>query len=233
MEALGINFGFLLMQIFNFLLIFWLLRTFLWKGLINTIDERRAEIEKGLEDARIAADARENAEKEAENIRAEARSEAQKIIAEAHSRAEESAKEVTKEAEQEAETIRAEARQQAEQEREQLLADMRSQVISLAIAAANRLIGKSLDEKKQKEIVSDFFSKAPENVKNIGEEIEVVSALPLSDTEKNKVKDATGASKIDYKVDPSLLGGLIIRAGDRVVDGSVRSSLNAMRTELN
>ncbi len=232
MEALGINVGFLITQIINFTLIFILLRYLLWKPLTGVMEERTAKIEKGLEDARIAAEARDNAEKDAESIRNEARLEAQKIVSDARARAEDAGKDVATEANKEADDIRANARAQAETERDQLLADMRSQVISLAMAAANRLVAVGMDEKKQADIVNDFFAKAPDNVKNLGDAIEVVSALPLTDSEKNEIKKATGAKDIAYKVDPNVLGGLILRAGDQVVDGSFRSSLAAMQAEL-
>ncbi len=233
MDALGINFGFLIAQIINFGLIFLLLRGLVWGPLLKTIDSRRETIEKGLEDASKAADARANAEKEAEAIRAAARAEAQKIVAESRGRGEEAGKDVLAKANTDAEAIRAEARVKAEEERSQLLSDMRGQVISLAIAAANRLIGESMDEKKQHQIVTDFFSKTPENVKGLGVNIEVVSALPLNDNEKKDILSKTGASNADFKVDPAILGGLIIRAGDKVVDGSVRSNLSALSSRLN
>lgn len=233
MEALGINLGFLIAQLINFTLIFVLLGVALWKPMTRMLDERAAKIAKGLEDSRIAEEARANAERDAEDIRNKARIEAQQIVADARGRAEEAGKDVTAQANEAAEEIRSEARAKAGEEREQVLSDMRSQVISLAIAAANRLIGESMDEKKQTQIVTDFFSKTPDNVKGLGDTIEVVSALPLTDTEKNQVKKATGAKDIDYKVNPEILGGLVIRSGDKVVDGSVRTGLTSLAGRLN
>ena len=43
-------------------------------------------------------------------------------------------------------------------ERNRILGDLRSQVASLAIAAANKLVGEALDEKKQRSLLDEFFS---------------------------------------------------------------------------
>src|SRR5690606_8137765 len=50
LTALGINTGYLLGQIINFLLIFIILRFALWGPLVNMMDSRAAKIQKGLED---------------------------------------------------------------------------------------------------------------------------------------------------------------------------------------
>lgn len=57
--------------------------------------------------------------------------------------------------------------------------------------------------------------------------------MPLEDAEKESVKKAIGASDVTYTVDPSILGGLVIRAGGRVVDGSVKNNLNVLASRLN
>lgn len=233
MEALGINLGFFIAQLINFAIIFSLLGMIIWRPLVNTMEKRREEIEKGLEDARVAAEARRNAEVEADKIKADARAEAQKIIADARVRAEEGAKDVVNGANQDADRIRQEARERAEDERSQMLADMRGQVVSLAMAAANKLIGEGMDASRQQQMVNDFFSKAPEGVKGLGDHITVVSALPLTDSEIAQIKKATGASEVDNKVNPDILGGLILRSGDQVIDASARNRLGAMSTSLN
>ena len=38
--------------------------------------------------------------------------------------------------------------------------------------------------------------------------------------------------QLDVEVDPSLLGGLVVRVGDRLIDGSVRSRLERLRNQL-
>lgn len=68
--------------------------------------------------------------------------------------------------------------------------------------------------------------------------LEVTSAFPADATElsdfTNKLRAEFGAmSSVDWKVDSSLLGGLIIKNGDTVLDNSVRSALERARTQLN
>jgi F-type H+-transporting ATPase subunit delta len=48
-----------------------------------------------------------------------------------------------------------------------------------------------------------------------------------------RLEDYTGGRvELDVQVDPSLLGGLIVRVGDRLIDGSVRSRLERLRSRL-
>ena len=76
MEALGINVGYLVIQILSFVILMLVLRGFLYTPIINVLEERKARIAKGLEDARQAAIARDNADAEAKKILDAARSEA-------------------------------------------------------------------------------------------------------------------------------------------------------------
>jgi F-type H+-transporting ATPase subunit delta len=41
-----------------------------------------------------------------------------------------------------------------------------------------------------------------------------------------------GRVQLDVQVDPSLLGGVVVRVGDRLIDGSVRSRLERLRNQL-
>jgi F-type H+-transporting ATPase subunit b len=233
MDALGINLGFFIAQLINFGIIFLLLRAFAWGPLMRFLDKRSAEIAKGLEDAQVAAEARANAEAQAQKILADARAEAQKIVAEARAGAEERARPIVQAAEADAEKIRAEARIRAEEAQANALAGVRSQVISLAIAAANKLIGESMDKKQQERIVREFFTTSATQIKGLGNNLVVTTALPLTDDEKKDVEKKLGGSVAEWRIDPSILGGIIVRAGDKVVDGSVRANMTSLAASLN
>jgi len=244
LEGLGINLGYLLVQVFNFLIIFAILAAWMYKPLLNMMQERRESIAKGLEDARIASEARENAEKEAEEILAKAQQEASKIVREATERGEQVRTEIKEAAETEIVQLREDANVDAQQEKEKVLGDLRGQIAALSIAAAQKVIGESLDEKRQRTLIDDFFSGIKtgkvvllEDKSISGTSAEVTSALPLTKKEQEIVsKDVIGklgkSATISFRVDPNILGGLVIRIGDKILDGSVAGKLESLSRSL-
>lgn len=67
--------------------------------------------------------------------------------------------------------------------------------------------------------------------------VEVVSATPLTDDERAALRDRLVAQygaglDFTYRVDPGILGGLIVRVGDKLIDGSVASKLAALKQAL-
>lgn len=69
-------------------------------------------------------------------------------------------------------------------------------------------------------------------------EVELVSARALGDEQSARLAQALG-KKLDrqvnvrHSVDPTLIGGVLIRAGDTVIDGSIRGRLNKLAEALN
>jgi F-type H+-transporting ATPase subunit delta len=64
-----------------------------------------------------------------------------------------------------------------------------------------------------------------------------ISAAPLTKDEiralTERLEGLTGGRvELEVQVDPSLLGGLVVRVGDRMIDGSVRGRLERLRNQL-
>ncbi|NUM46014.1 MAG: F0F1 ATP synthase subunit B [Anaerolineales bacterium] len=244
MEALGINGGYFLVQLVNFLIILIVLRAWVYTPVLGMLEKRRATIAKGLEDARVASDARANAEQEAAKIIAESQAKASQMVKEASERAENATRDIRAAAEADAVKIRENAAVEAQQERNRILGDLRGQVAALAIAATQKLLNESLDEKRQRSLLEEFFSgiKAGkvtvlEGTAMSGASAEVTSALPLTDSEQNAVKrdvlaKVGGDATVAFRVDPTILGGLVVRVGDKVIDGSVAGQLANLRETL-
>ena len=243
MEALGISPGFLIVQIIAFMIVLLTLNAWVYKPMLDMMETRKNKIAQGLEDARVAAEARKDAEKDAAKIIAAAQAEAGKVVREATERAASAGKDVKAAAEAEAAKAREVAMAEAELERNRILGDLRGQVAALALAAANKLVGEALDEKKQHILIDEFFSGVKAGKVVVlddagfkGDSAEVTSALPLTvneqDTVRKSVLGKVGAKAVDFRVDPSILGGLVIKVGDKVLDGSVAGKLEGLRQTL-
>lgn len=81
-------------------------------------------------------------------------------------------------------------------------------------------------------IIEEFFRLASESRKKAT--AEVVTAVPLSEETGKKLEEVLSgligeAVFLKKAVDPSLLGGLVVRVGERIIDGSIRGQLHRMR----
>jgi F-type H+-transporting ATPase subunit b len=243
LDRLGINLGFLIVQILAFAIVFLTLNAWVYQPMVEMLAKRRKTIADGLEDARVAAEARANAEKEAEKIVAEAQAKASQVVREATERAEAAGKDVLTVAQAEAAQAREKALSSVEEERNRILGDLRGQVAALSIAATQKLLGEALDEKRQHTLINEFFSGVKsgkiammEDAKLTGAAAEITSALPLTKEEQETVKQdvlaKTGAQAVTFRVDPVILGGLVVKVGDKVLDGSVAGKLEGLRSNL-
>jgi F-type H+-transporting ATPase subunit b len=245
LSNLGINPIYLLSQIVTFGLLAYLLSRLLYNPILNMLEARRERIAKGLEDARAAEEARAQADQEASRIIEEARKRAQQVVAEANTNAEQVRSNIEAQAEEERRKILAQAHQDAEVERNQVLSEMREQIGGLAIAAAERILGAELDQQRQNELVRQFFSGITSGQIDIlrgearlgGQRAVVTTAVPLNEEEKGRYRAALGAqlgpnAEVAFETDPSILGGVVVRVGDQVIDDSVAAKLEGMRTRL-
>ena len=66
---------------------------------------------------------------------------------------------------------------------------------------------------------------------------EVTSALPLTPAQTDALKDTLKASvgkdvQLNSKVDPTLLGGLVVKIGSRMIDSSLRTKLSSLKARM-
>jgi F-type H+-transporting ATPase subunit b len=246
MEKLGINLGTFLFYLLNFIALVIVLAAWIYKPMVKALESRQKKIAQGLEDAEVAAEARAKAEAEAQRILGLAQQESSQKLREAAENAVKAKQGVRADTEKEIAAMRDAARTEIESERDRMLADLRPKVAALAIAAAQKLIGVALDEKRQHALVDEFFSGISSGKVALLEEggelpsepkAGVTSALPLSEEEQAFIRKEVAAKAgagigIDFQVDPDLLGGLKIQIGDRVIDGSVAGRIDSLRKSM-
>ena len=152
--------GTLVAQLLIFLVMLGVLYRFAWGPLLRILNERRARIQQGVEATERAKQELEAAERERQAKLEEARREAQAMLDRIAKQGEDLRKELEAKAREQAESLIAKARAEIQQEREKAVQDLRSQVADLAVMAAGRIIGESLDAKKHRELIERAIEEA-------------------------------------------------------------------------
>ena len=152
--------GTLIAQLLIFVVMLGVLYRFAWGPLLKILNERRERIQQGVEATERAKRELEEAERERQAKLEETRREAQAILDRIAKQAEDLRKELEAKAREQAEALIARARAEIGQEREKAVQDLRSQVADLAVMAAGRIIGESLDAKKHRELIERTIEEA-------------------------------------------------------------------------
>jgi F-type H+-transporting ATPase subunit b len=152
--------GTLVAQLLIFLVMLGVLYRFAWGPLLRILNERRTRIQQGVEATERAKQELEAAERERQAKLEEARREAQAMLDRIAKQGEDLRKELEAKAREQAESLIAKARAEIQQEREKAVQDLQSQAADLAVMAAGRIIGESLDAKKHRELIDRAIEEA-------------------------------------------------------------------------
>jgi F-type H+-transporting ATPase subunit b len=160
LASLGINLPALIFELINFGILFWILKRYAYKPIVDGLENRRKKIEESLKAAEAAQAEKASIEAERTKIIAEARKHAAEIVADARNEGETKKNEIIKEAEATAEHIV----EQAKRETDRQLAAAHDQLLGeakrLVVSATAALIEEKLDEKRDAELIDKAFKKA-------------------------------------------------------------------------
>jgi F-type H+-transporting ATPase subunit b len=165
-EPFQINIFWIVVAATTFVLFFVLVREFALAGLQQTLEDRRVRIEQGLKDAEQARKDRESAEQERLAALQEARREANEIINRAQRVAAETREQDIAATREELARMKERATAEIEAEKQRAIAELRGEVTDLALAAAGRVVGESMDSDRQRRLVADFLAQTASDAKN-------------------------------------------------------------------
>lgn len=155
---LDFDFWSIFWAVLNILILFILLRIFLFKPINKMLDDRTQSIQKDIDDA-------ERAKKEAEELRQQyedsisnAKDEAVQIVKNAHDSAETERAAIIRKSHEEADEIVSAASETIENERKRVLQQAHTQIADLAIEAASKVVGANLDDEKNRKLVDEFLA---------------------------------------------------------------------------
>jgi len=158
--TLGLNLPGLIWHAINFIVLFLLLRQFLFKPVVGMLDARAQRVRESMDQADQARRAAEQAEADRQALLAETRREAEQIRA----RADEQAKRILADAEARAQErqhqIEAQAEASAHQIEERVMSQVRAQLADLVVTAVDRVTRGALDTdaNAQRVLVQQFLT---------------------------------------------------------------------------
>lgn len=139
-STFGINVSLLVTQIVNFGVLLLGLWWFLYRPAIGMLDERRAKIQEGVENAEKAETRLAEVATERDEVLSTARTDASGIIAQAKERADEQASVIVSDANKRADTLLSDAAARAEEAKAKALRESREEIGRAAILAAEKVL---------------------------------------------------------------------------------------------
>ena len=147
-------------SIVQFLLLFYLLRRFLWGPILRTLQERATRIREGLAAAEAARAERERTSAEGERLLSEARQQAGAIADRTTKAAEAAAAEIRSQAKSEAERTRQRAQAEAKQLHDQALTQLRTEVAGMVVLAAGKVLGREVNPEEHRNLIEESLDEA-------------------------------------------------------------------------
>jgi F-type H+-transporting ATPase subunit b len=164
--ALTVHPYWVLVSIVQFLLLFYLLRRFLWGPVTKTLETRAQKIREGLDFAEAAKREREQLTQQVEQLLAQARREAGEIAERTTKAAEAAAVDIRAEAKAEADRIRDKGRADAQQLHDQALAQLRGELAGMVVLAASRILGREISPDQHRALIEQSLNEAGKELRS-------------------------------------------------------------------
>jgi F-type H+-transporting ATPase subunit b len=160
MNFLDIQSGPILWTIVNFLILLLLLRAVAWKPILKALETRENTINDALNRAEAAKADAERILAENQKALLKAEEESQKVLRESRDYAERLQSEASQKAQVESRRLLEQAHQEIERSKQQALNELRTEVATLAVGAAEKILNEQLDADKQKSLVDNYLTQA-------------------------------------------------------------------------
>jgi F-type H+-transporting ATPase subunit b len=166
MTQLGFNLPSLIAYLVNFIVLLGILFFFAYKPLIRLMDQRAERIRESLEAADQARQEAATSREAVEEALNEARQQGQRLLDQTREAAERYRAEEMDRARQEAENFVLRARAEIQRERDAAIEEVRSNFGDLAITAAERVIGRSLDPQAHEDLIAQVLEEGADLRRN-------------------------------------------------------------------
>ena len=153
----GVNFWTMLFAWANLLLLYIVLKKFLFKPITNMIESRQKEIDDMYSDAEAAKSDAESMKAEYEGRMERVAEESEELLRSAVRRAQLREEEILREAQAQAQRTLDRATEQVELEKKRAIIEVKDEVASMAIEIASAVIERDISENEHKELIDGFI----------------------------------------------------------------------------
>ena len=143
----------------NFLILFLILRHFLFNKVNNMLTARSEDIKKDINSARINNEKAEQLRLENEQKLKDASKEGKSIVESFKAKADKVSKQILDDANGEAQNTLEKGKKELQREVEKASSDIRSQVVDLAVMLSSKALGQTIDEAQHRKLIAEFISK--------------------------------------------------------------------------
>ncbi len=158
------NIGLMFWTLLTFGILLLVLRKFAWGPIMTGLRTREQSIEEALNEAKRAREEMNSLKAENENLLAQARAERDRILKEAKEIKEKLISDAKTAAQEEGKRIMAQAQDAIEKEKATAFADLKEQVVTLAIEAASKIVKKELANTQQQEtLIENYLNEVKAN----------------------------------------------------------------------
>lgn len=163
LEIISVNIWSILVSLANLLIMFLILKRFLFKPVQKMMAARKQQVDQIYQDAKENRDSAINMKQEYEARLATAREEADGLVRNAVQTAQRKGDAIVAEANSQASHLKQKAEQEITQEKKQMLQDVRGEISDIAVSIASKVVEREV--KKQ-----DYDGFVDEFIKNVGEQ---------------------------------------------------------------
>lgn len=160
LQSIGLSPQVVLLQIISFVVLYLVLKKFLFEPIGTLIESRNREVSDRLANAERDEKAMEAVRTEYERRIAEIETEARDRIQQAITEAQRIADGIKDDARQQAEEIRERGVRQIEHEKEKAIKEIQDQVVDIAVDAAEHVVGEACDEGTHRKLIQRFLEDA-------------------------------------------------------------------------
>jgi F-type H+-transporting ATPase subunit b len=161
MEALanfGVEWPFFIAQLVNFAILFFLLKRFLYKPILDMLEKRRVEIEEGLANAKKMAEDAKAFDAEHALLMQKAKKDSQTIVENAVLAGEKIRDGILKDAAEKSKEMLAQAELRIEEEKNKMLGEVKGEVLTLASSIVEKILHEKMDTAQDKKFIEEIMN---------------------------------------------------------------------------